>query len=493
MPSWPARAIIAPVKPPQRRPTPPPTRQTRPTSPAHGRPTKPNGPPGTGDLFAWGTAAGVLAPPPPPPSPAAVRALGNGTVRLPDRFSPGWPLVVSYGVGVDSTAVLILLRRSGIRPDAIVFANTGSERPETLAYRAVISEWLARVGFPPLTELQYSSAGVSYTTLYDNCTERVMLPSLAYGGHKHGCSIKFKAEVIDAWVAHTEMARSTFRRGGRVIRVIGYDDSPADNGRRVRFEERGGTGETPRYAYWYPLQDAHWDRERCIAEIQREGLPVPPKSACYFCPSTRPHELIDLVLEHPDLAWKIIEMEQRASPYLTLIDGLWGSGVVGSQGGVPKPGSMSEFILVWMVDGRAYGRLPREGDEGVVMSEVRRTPQLRDVYRLPVLGEPSRDALAALAARGRAAALRIREHFEAVYGPVAAMVEAGRKRAALRAAKAKETGKAKRAALKAGLPWPPPKPKPPPAPKRPKGVPAPPRWVPPPGWKPHVPTHLPKR
>ena len=41
------------------------------------------------------------------------------------------PLVVSFGGGVDSTAMLIEMKNRGIRPDVILFADTGAERPGT--------------------------------------------------------------------------------------------------------------------------------------------------------------------------------------------------------------------------------------------------------------------------------------------------------------------------------------------------------------------------
>ena len=41
------------------------------------------------------------------------------------------PLVVSYGMGVDSTAMLIGMAQRSIRPDLILFADTGGEKPET--------------------------------------------------------------------------------------------------------------------------------------------------------------------------------------------------------------------------------------------------------------------------------------------------------------------------------------------------------------------------
>ena len=47
--------------------------------------------------------------------------------RLAQRPWPDCPLIVAYGVGVDSTAMLIEFAFRGIRPDHILFADTGGE------------------------------------------------------------------------------------------------------------------------------------------------------------------------------------------------------------------------------------------------------------------------------------------------------------------------------------------------------------------------------
>ena len=48
------------------------------------------------------------------------------------------PIVVAHGAGVDSTAMLMGLRDRRVRLDLILFADTGSEKPETTAYLPVI-------------------------------------------------------------------------------------------------------------------------------------------------------------------------------------------------------------------------------------------------------------------------------------------------------------------------------------------------------------------
>ena len=98
------------------------------------------------------------------------------------RPYPDCPLVVAYGLGVDSTAMLVEFVHRGIRPDLILFADTGGEKPETYEYLSVIQEYLAGVGFPPVIVVQYVPTRARYRTLEDQCLHTGTLPSLAYGG-----------------------------------------------------------------------------------------------------------------------------------------------------------------------------------------------------------------------------------------------------------------------------------------------------------------------
>ena len=59
--------------------------------------------------------------------------------------------IVNLGLGVDSVAMLVGLKDRDRRPDHILFADTGSEKPETYDYLPIIDAWLARVGFPAVT------------------------------------------------------------------------------------------------------------------------------------------------------------------------------------------------------------------------------------------------------------------------------------------------------------------------------------------------------
>lgn len=246
------------------------------------------------------------------------------------------PLVLSYGMGVDSTAVLVGFLQRGIRPNAIIFSDPGSEMPETYAYQAVIDEWLARVGFPERTTVRYQvkrPRNGPYKSIEENCLVNKTLPSLAFG--RKACSMKWKGEIIDRHARR--LFADHIAAGGKVLRAIGYDAGPCDS-------KRGGVESKGPWTWIYPLREWGWDRERCIAEISAAGLPVPHKSACFFCPSTKPAELLKLAKDHPELARRAVELEDAAQPKLIKISGLWGRGTKGTRGGEKRPGSWRVFL-----------------------------------------------------------------------------------------------------------------------------------------------------
>ena len=61
----------------------------------------------------------------------------------------------------------------------------------------------------------------------------------------------------------------------------------------------------------YPLIDLRISRHECIKIIQSVGLPVPPKSSCYFCPYHSMSAWQELKSKHPDLFKQAIEVEKN--------------------------------------------------------------------------------------------------------------------------------------------------------------------------------------
>jgi len=242
------------------------------------------------------------------------------------------PLVVAYGMGVDSTAMLVGFRNLGIRPDLILFADVGSEKPGTYGYLPAIQEFLEQNGMPTVRVVRRKPTNGKngyYETIEQNCLVNKTLPSLAFGYKK--CSLKWKREPQDKFCKTWQPAVDAWAAGLKVRKAIGYDDGPKD-------ARRSHIADDDKYEYWYPLREWGWDRERCEAEIRGAGLPVPVKSACFFCPASKPHEIEAIVREHPDLADRICAMEEAAAPNLIKVEGLW------RRATKTRPGSMSEFI-----------------------------------------------------------------------------------------------------------------------------------------------------
>ena len=213
-------------------------------------------------------------------------------------------LLVSYGAGTDSTAELIEMVKRGIRPDVILFADTGGERPETYFYITMFTLWLVHHNFPPITTVKVASR-----TLEEDCITRKALPSLAYGFKT--CSQRFKAEPQNKYMNHFPLALDTWKKGETVTKAIGYEYGE---------ERRMRDSLDKKYTNWFPLIEWEMDRDDCIKTISDAGLPQPGKSSCFFCPSMRKAEIFELKQSHPDLLKRALDMESNAE--LTTIPGL---------------------------------------------------------------------------------------------------------------------------------------------------------------------------
>ena len=219
-------------------------------------------------------------------------------------------LVVSYGGGTNSTAMLVGLFERGINPDAILFADTGGEKPHTYDHILGMQRWLGRIGFPLITTVKKVDKNGGILTLEDNCLQKKMLPSVAYGFKT--CSQKYKAQPQEKWLNNWEPAKAIWKGGRRITKLIGFD---ADEPQRAATDYSD-----KKYNYWYPLLDWDWGRDECKEAISRAGLSQPGKSSCFYCPNSKATEIRELNALYPDHMARAIAMEQNAN--LTTIKGL---------------------------------------------------------------------------------------------------------------------------------------------------------------------------
>lgn len=199
-------------------------------------------------------------------------------------------MMVAYGGGVNSTAMLIEMYRRGVIPDVTLFSDTGGERPETMLAVQRMSEWCVQRGMPEIITLRSPN-----TTLYDDCVARKSLPSLAYG--YRSCSIRFKQEPQEKFLNNWQ------EKGEIIYRCIGFDYKEFH---RIRVSENPN-----KWINAYPLVEWKINRDRCIEIVAEERIEA-IKSSCFFCPAMKPREVIQLGEEHPELLDKALAMEERA-------------------------------------------------------------------------------------------------------------------------------------------------------------------------------------
>lgn len=211
---------------------------------------------------------------------------------------------LSFGGGVQSTAMLVLAAEGIIPHRLALFANVGedSENPHTLDYLDRYTRPYAAVHGIELIDVQKQTKDGTPVTLYGRlmASERsIDIPMRMANGApgNRNCTQTFKIAVI---------AKELKRRGAT-------KDQPAELALGISLDEyqrmRTESG-IAHYTLAYPLIERRMDRAACMALIERAGLPVPPKSSCTFCPYQRLTQWQRLRKEQPERFQQAVELEQ---------------------------------------------------------------------------------------------------------------------------------------------------------------------------------------
>ena len=211
-------------------------------------------------------------------------------------------LAVAFGGGTNSTAMLCGFRERGIKPDLILFADTGGELPET--YEHVMEmDTQCRIWWGVGIETVRKEYAGTFEGLEGECIRGRKLPALAYG--RKACSMKYKTQP------QTKRLKEVMDERGMMnaIRAIGYDSGENHRANNIEGEDL----KKGRYVRnWFPLLEWQWRRQECVEAIQRHGLPLPGKSACFFCPAMKRGEILKLKRTHPDLFQRALAIEANA-------------------------------------------------------------------------------------------------------------------------------------------------------------------------------------
>lgn len=197
--------------------------------------------------------------------------------------------ILSFGAGVNTFALMVMLVQNSEPLDSVVFADTGGETPATYEALDVAKDYLASHKVPfVMVEARPRS-----TDLYGTAWRRRVIPSVQW----RWCTRDFKVNPIHRHYAEI---------GGHINQYIGiaFDEVHRMKESRETF-----------ITNLYPLVDKRMTREDCMELIRSEGLPVPEKSGCFFCPFNSTDRWRQLLEHHPELFEKAIELEERSKHF----------------------------------------------------------------------------------------------------------------------------------------------------------------------------------
>jgi len=187
--------------------------------------------------------------------------------------------VLSFGGGVQTTAMAILVAQGKIQCDEIVFADTGAEKPETYWY------------MDNYTKPLFKELGIFFTTvtrkdgtLVDYCKRYRMIPE----PQRRWCTHKGKIEPILKYI------------GEEAISLIGFSSDESHRAERAKNKEHK----------LFPLIEMGIGFNDSLDIIKDYGWPIPLRSSCYFCPFQPYLEWNWLKREHPELIQKCLELEE---------------------------------------------------------------------------------------------------------------------------------------------------------------------------------------
>jgi hypothetical protein len=219
--------------------------------------------------------------------------------------------VFSYGGGVQSTASLVLAAQGRLDYQTFLFCNVGedSEYPKTLAYVHEVAIPYAKAHGLDLIELHKQRRDGNRETIYGRLmrpgSRSIGIPIRMNGNGAPGrrsCTYDFKIAVVDRW-----------------LKQQGANHTGATVGLGISLDEIGRMKPNmdPKTLDWkfnaFPLIEEMPNpltRMDCLNVIGAVGLPIPPKSACIFCPFHTLRRWQDMRQYEPEQFWYSAHLEK---------------------------------------------------------------------------------------------------------------------------------------------------------------------------------------
>lgn len=216
---------------------------------------------------------------------------------------------ISFGAGVQSTALLVcsaLGLHNVPKADVAIFADTGDEPGWVYDHLAVMIPWAAEHGIP----IHVASQGHLSQDIIDrhngSRSRFAAIPVYTVREHREGmlrrqCTREYKIQPIERKVRELMGYAKGQRVRHSVTAMIGIS---LDEVTRMRDSRTRWVTNT------YPLINAGLRRGDCMRIADENGLGVPKKSSCIFCPYHSDAFYRDLKQNHPDEFARAVEIDR---------------------------------------------------------------------------------------------------------------------------------------------------------------------------------------
>ena len=193
--------------------------------------------------------------------------------------------VWSLGAGVQSSTGLLMSDCGEIEPvDVAVFADTGSEPKAVYLWL----EWLKQVSKTPIITVQQGQGlTAAIEVACDGTAKRASsLPLFTANGGRvfRQCTWDFK--VIPIRKAIKPMVG---KAGCVMVRGISFDE-----------RQRAKPSDVKWARHEHPLVDMGMTRADCLRWMLKKGHPLPPRSACVYCPNRCNAEWVKMKELYPE-------------------------------------------------------------------------------------------------------------------------------------------------------------------------------------------------
>lgn len=199
--------------------------------------------------------------------------------------------IVSFGAGQNSTAMIIMMKKEGTKIDEIIFSDTGNEMPKTYIFLKEFKIWCKK------NNLKLVTIKSKLGSVREYYMKKKIIP---YRMFRH-CTHKFKVIPINDYI------KKKYGIKQPINMVMGIASDEKHRSEKIRGRKQ--------FTYLFPLIEKDIDREGCIEIIKKEGLSVPVKSGCYFCPFQSKKEWVKLYENYPKLFDETILFEKNGRAY----------------------------------------------------------------------------------------------------------------------------------------------------------------------------------